>query len=172
MTHKELVNKAFEWAKGRYPIVLKERVSGWGEIPDVLGINLSESTMIECKASRADFHRDKKKLSRITGDMPGNYRLYCAPKGLLKDEDIPEGWGLLEVYPSGYVKQKRNIFSGLDTSWHKYHHPLSNQGFKSERHSLFSAIRDYAWGIEKDKIYLFNLSPQAMKEEREAQTNK
>ncbi len=27
----------------------------------------------------------------------GGHRYYMAPKGLLKAEDLPEGWGLLEV---------------------------------------------------------------------------
>ena len=144
MTHQFLVDKAFEWAKGRHDIVLKERVAGWGEIPDVLGISLSVSTLIECKISKSDFYHDKKKLSRLaTEGMMGNYWLYCCPKGLLYDEDLPEGWGLLEVYPSGYIKLKKNIYDGYTNNWEKYHHPMSLNGYKGERHTLVTAIRDF-----------------------------
>lgn len=139
-THKELVDKAFDWAKGRYGVVVKERVAGWGEIPDVLAMNLSESTLIECKASRADFHADKKKMSRLNTDgMMGTYRLYCCPKDMLKESDIPKGWGLLEVYPSGFTRLKNNIYKSWDN-----HFPLSSHGYKGERHALFAAIRDHS----------------------------
>lgn len=147
-THGQIVDKAFEWAKGRHIIVIKERVAGWGEIPDVLGINLSDSTLIECKVSRADFYADKKKLSRLNGNMLGTYRLYCCPKGLLKEEDLPEGWGLLEVYPSGYIKLKKQIYRERG-----YHHTLNQGGYKGERHALVSAIRD--WMIDGHKKIWF-----------------
>src|SRR4051794_10394985 len=102
-THKELVDIAAKWAAGRHMVVVKERSEKFGEIPDVVGLNLGWSTLIECKASRPDFHADKRKASRLNGGMVGNYRLYCAPKGMLKLEELPKGWGLLEVYPSGFV---------------------------------------------------------------------
>jgi hypothetical protein len=145
--HSEIVNKAFEWAKGRHLIVMKERVAGWGEIPDVLAINLSISTLIECKVSRADFYRDKKKYSRSNGDMLGTHRLYCCPRGLLSENDLPEGWGLLEVYPSGFTRLKSNVYKS-------YGHNMDIGGFKGERHALVTAIRDYfSPEMNKGKIW-------------------
>lgn len=76
------------------------------EIADVLGFSRQGSYMIEVKVSRNDFLRDKKKLHRAIEDRGvGNYRYYCCPKGLIGVFDIPSGWGLIWVYPSGYAKQ-------------------------------------------------------------------
>lgn len=135
-THKELVDVAFKWANGRHAVVVKERAEGW-EIPDVVGLNLSNSTLIECKTSRSDFFADKKKYSRRNDDMIGTYRVYCVPKGLLKEEDLPLGWGLLEVYPTGYCRLKRNIYNKYSNR-----HELKVNGFKGERHILFAVLRD------------------------------
>ena len=34
----------------------------------------------------------------------GNHRYYAAPAGMIKPEELPEGWGLLEVEPRGVKK--------------------------------------------------------------------
>ena len=98
MTHKELVIYAAEWAKKKYPLVITELVSAAGEIPDVLAFRPEWSCLIECKTSRTDFLRDAKKPWRRVGCKSlGSFRLYCAPKGMIKHEELPEKWGLLEV---------------------------------------------------------------------------
>jgi len=143
LTHKDLVNKAFAWAKGKYEVVVKERQGGW-EIPDVMGMNLRSSVMIECKVSRADYFRDRKKPSRRSGDMPGNWRLYCVPSGMIKPEELPDGWGLLEVFPSGYIKLDKKL------SWAK-HNDIGKDGNKVERDILYCILRDYAGVIDGEK---------------------
>lgn len=40
----------------------------------------------------------------------GDYRYYCCPKGLIKPEELPLGWGLLYVFPSGTVRQVKESF--------------------------------------------------------------
>lgn len=69
------------------------------ENPDVIGFaNDTNSVLLEAKISRADFKRDFKKKFRINPELGlGNFRLYITPKGLIKTEELPEGWGLLEV---------------------------------------------------------------------------
>jgi len=137
-SHHKLVEIAFHWCKGRFGVVVMERSETFGEIPDVVGLNLSDSILVECKVSRADFKRDQKKYSRINGTMVGNYRVYCCPKGLLKESDLPDGWGLLEVYPSGFARLKKDIFNH-----NSHHHPLTSEGYRGERHLLYAVLRDF-----------------------------
>jgi hypothetical protein len=100
MTHSELVKIATTWARGRHDVVLEERSSGNGELPDIMAFNYRWSTMIECKVSRADFFADKRKITRVVQEnCLGNYRIYCCPKGLLSEDDIPEKMGSFRGLP-------------------------------------------------------------------------
>lgn len=77
-------------------IVFKEIVSCNSEIPDVVGFNMHTSILIECKADRADFLSDKKKFFRRNNKYGmGQYRFYLVNDGIVSEEEIPEGWGLL-----------------------------------------------------------------------------
>jgi hypothetical protein len=91
------------------------------EIPDAIGwLRSGVSLLIECKASRGDFLSDAVKPSRRSGKsgVPGSpaltvpkpelkptrkteglgaYRFYLTPSGLLRPDELPEGWGLLEL---------------------------------------------------------------------------
>lgn len=99
MTHKKLVKFARAWliAKG-CKLVLTERVSSLGEAPDAIGwADARNSILIECKASRADFRRDKDKWFRQEGLGMGQRRYFMAAEGVIPHDEIPEGWGLLEV---------------------------------------------------------------------------
>lgn len=104
MTHKELVEKAYRWIlkNGGMTVAFKELYSMASEIPDVIGFNSWESTVIECKASRSDFLCDNKKSHRTNG--MGNWRFYCCPKGMIKKEELPEKWGLIYVDEKGKAK--------------------------------------------------------------------
>jgi len=136
MTHPELVKLASGWAISRHLIVISER-GAINEIPDVVGINYSYTTLIECKVSRADFLRDKHKITRRDGEYCiGNYRIYCVPKGLLTEDDIPETWGLLEVYPSGFLKLRTNLYKHQKGAiwWHEN----TVEGLRAERHLLLN----------------------------------
>ena len=68
------------------------------------------STIIECKVTRSDFKLDAKKFFR--NHLPdlgmGMFRYYLAPKGLLKREEMPEGWRLLEVDSRSFVMHCMN----------------------------------------------------------------
>lgn len=94
------------------------------EIPDAIGwLRSGVSLLIECKASRGDFLSDASKPSRSsrpgakaglrTDPGPGSlgpafdpppktqglgaYRFYLTPRGLVQPEELPKGWGLLEL---------------------------------------------------------------------------
>lgn len=114
-THKELCTLAVKWLQRPHSaggpgclVAVSEVASGWtGEIPDAIGFSLSHwetgATVIEVKVTRSDFQADRRKSHRITGGM-GSWRYYMAPKGLIKLEELPEGWGLIEVTPGGICR--------------------------------------------------------------------
>lgn len=113
--HKQLVSVAEKWLKYRcilpayrdpqkpgWPckcgVVLTEIVTAAYETPDAIGWWSQTSVLIEVKVSRADYYRDKAKLTRrCKGYGVGNYRYYMTPAGLLVQKNLPDGWGLLEV---------------------------------------------------------------------------
>ena len=101
MSHPELVERAGKWLKSfGCSVVLKELVAAIssGEIPDAIGWKSSTSILIECKTSRNDFHKDKKKPFRRNPDSGmGYWRFYMCLPGVMNKEDLPEGWGLLWV---------------------------------------------------------------------------
>lgn len=101
-THSELVELARQWlVKKGFPVVVTE-IASVGEEPDALGFKQGLTTLIECKASRSDFLADSKKFYRQNPEYGlGEYRYYFAPKGLIKVEELPEKWGLIEVGESG-----------------------------------------------------------------------
>lgn len=100
MTHKELVQRAGQWLRAKKHVAVLTEIACTEEIPDAIGWKYWwTSTLIECKASRSDFLKDRKKKCRGCADESGlgQYRWYMTPKGLLQPEEVPEKWGLLEV---------------------------------------------------------------------------
>jgi hypothetical protein len=153
MSHAELVQVAYRW-------VLKNAGCGvafrefkaptkTGEQPDVIGFGPSRSVLIECKASRADFHADKKKLFRKhTFQGMGKYRFYLCPTGVIKPEDLPDNWGLI------YVNEKKRATA--------VHNPyatgnLWQRGFiynqEAEQSLLYAALRRFALRGLMNTIY-------------------
>lgn len=111
MTHAECVEHAARYLSKRCPVVLPEFYSWNGELPDVIGFKNDSSIVIECKVSRGDFHKDKNKHFRINPEKGmGDRRYYCCPKGLIKPEELPTGWGLLYIYPSGLVREIKSSY--------------------------------------------------------------
>ncbi len=110
MSHKEIVQQATYWLRNiqRHTIVLTEFCTSTSETPDCFGFcSNSCSTLIECKASLPDFSADRKKLFRKRPEQGmGLYRYYMAPYGLIKPDEMPEKWGLIEISiaPQGFHK--------------------------------------------------------------------
>lgn len=111
MTHKELVELSYKWVlkNASCGIAFKELVSIDREIPDVIGFNSWSSTLIECKVSRSDFLKDKKKPHRLKG--MGVYRFFSCPTGLIKIEELPENWGLIYADKKGKLKCVHNPYN-------------------------------------------------------------
>jgi hypothetical protein len=106
MTHSELVKAAATWLRKRCSIVVTEISTGGSEQPDVIGWHGWHTVLVECKTSVADFRSDAKKwFRRFPEDSIGNYRFMFTPIGLVSHQDIPAGWGLVEVSPTGKAKK-------------------------------------------------------------------
>lgn len=105
ITHDDLIESATRWLRKNHCVVITEMLGGWGntEKPDAIGWLGSggDTTLIECKVSRSDFLRDKKKPSRRSIGM-GTFRYYLVPEGVAYAFDMPPNWGLM-VY-----RNKRN----------------------------------------------------------------
>lgn len=140
-SHKELVEKAATWLQKtlRCTIVAKELVSYTRsrETPDAIGwYNSFSSYLVECKTSRSDFLSDKKKPARIEGNPAmGNYRIYLANPGVIKPEELPTGWSLIEARGSRIY-----FVGGIDPRKRNQVMPF-NPCLKSESAVLLSIIR-------------------------------
>jgi hypothetical protein len=132
MTHEELRKVAVRWltVSRKCTVVLSEIVSHATQIPDAIGWQSDRSTLVECKISRSDFLRDADKGHQRTNATPGMRRFYLTPPGLLKIEDLPEWWGLLETREK-YVKVIRE----------SAHFPTSDRALSDEVVMLVSALR-------------------------------
>jgi hypothetical protein len=99
MTHKKLVKIAKAWLRAKgCKVILSEKLSPLGESADSIGwADGRSSILIECKSSRADFRRDKDKWFRHGGLGMGQRRYFMAPIGVVPQDELPDGWGLLEV---------------------------------------------------------------------------
>ncbi len=98
--HAQLVSRAVEWLRHRYGcgIILSEQYCASGEVPDVIAWKgFCKSVLVECKVSRADFLADAAKPFRLCPEEAlGSQRFYLAPAGMIRREELPKGWGLLE----------------------------------------------------------------------------
>ena len=104
MTHDDLILRAIKWLAGTrkcYLTMDEQGSSATYECPDAIGWRNGGrvSVLVECKVSVSDFHADKKKMHRKRNNGMGSERWYMTPPGLLKPEQIPEGWGLVEAGP-------------------------------------------------------------------------
>lgn len=107
-------------------VVLTEPAGGCSETPDAIGWMFcgNVSILIECKTSRSDFIADRKKWFRQKPDLGiGTYRYYMTTPGLLRLEELPSSWGLMEVSPKivrvvhHAERQDRNAKSEMALLW-------------------------------------------------------
>ena len=103
MTHADLVQRARRWLTNTQgcSVVVTAGSILCDEIPDALGwVGRGTSWLVECKASRADFRRDKHKGHRSPLRLGlGSYRYYLAEPGVIPVDELLDGWGLLECRP-------------------------------------------------------------------------
>jgi hypothetical protein len=137
ISHDELVREAFRWLKyvKTCTVVFMERIGSTMENPDAIGFHTGgHSVLIECKASRSDFQADKKKWFRQQPEMGmGQLRYIMAPIGLIKSDELPENWGLLEVGEK--ARKYRQIYETVAPK------PFAERYEQAEISYLVSAIR-------------------------------
>lgn len=99
MTHAQLIEQAAGWLrKRRHTVIITDMASAAQETPDAIGWGSHHSTLIEAKASRADFLADRHKPWRRDPERGmGNLRYYITVPGVIKFEELPPKWGLLEL---------------------------------------------------------------------------
>lgn len=127
----------------RCGVVLSEQACASGEMPDAIGWKKKcHSVLVECKASRPDFLADCDKPFRQRPETGvGCERYYMAAKGLIRVEEIPSGWGLLEVSGREVEKVKssaKNLRSEI--------------GFGYEMNLLLASLRRVEVRIEPQSI--------------------
>ena len=139
VTHAELVVLAGKWLKARgCAVVMVEMVCG-RETADAIGFKNQQSYLVECKTSHADFLADAKKCHRrIPEHGMGNYRFYMCEEGVIPEDELPLGWGLL--YTDGKkAKQIRGMKGNCGaTEMGVFHFPAF---LRAERTLLLSALR-------------------------------
>ena len=144
MTHSQLVQKGVEWLRSyRCGVVLSEQACISGEMPDAIGWKRAcHSVLVECKISRADFLADRGKRSRQKPDTGvGCERLYFVPKEMVRTDELPVGWGLLE-YHNRSVKLAKPSAKNLRTA----------VGFRYEMNLLLASLRRVEVRIEPQSI--------------------
>jgi hypothetical protein len=144
MTHEKLVRKAVAWLR-RYGcgVVLSEQSCASGETPDAIGWKRgSYSVIVECKVSRADFFIDQEKPFRRKPEKGmGCERFYLTPPGLLAPQELPPGWGLLEL--------RGRLVEVVSASSKKLR---SSLGFRHEMNLLLASLRRVEVRIEPQSI--------------------
>lgn len=107
MTHDDLIPPSAEWFRHAYGngVRLWENVKGkhLREMPDSFGCAPDHLFLVgECKRTLSDFRANAHKP-----DLIGNVRVFFTPPGLLDCEQIPDGWGWVEIQDNGDYYQRR-----------------------------------------------------------------
>lgn len=142
MTHDDLVHRAYKWLKSQGCGVAFHdgfiAATTNGEQPDAIGWRDGVSILIECKASRSDFHADKKKWCRQNPDKGmGMWRFYMCPPDVINVPDLPDGWGLLWVMPK-MVKRVHGVPGNCDWGLKP---PFVERSHSNEMRMMYSALR-------------------------------
>ena len=144
MTHAQLVTKAVRWLRAyRCGVVLSEQACVSGEMPDAIGWKQAcRSVLVECKVTRADFLADRAKPFRQNPDKGvGCERFYLTTPALIKTEELPAGWGLLECH-GGRIVMLQSSAKNLRTA----------VGFRYEMNLLLASLRRVEVRIEPQTI--------------------
>ena len=144
MTHAQLVGKAVRWLRSyRCGVVLSEQACVSGEMPDAIGWKrANHSVLVECKVMRADFLADRGKPFRQKPEQGvGCERFYLTPPALVKPEELPSGWGLLELR-GGRIEVVQTSAKNLRTA----------AGFRYEMNLLLASLRRVEVRIEPQSI--------------------
>jgi hypothetical protein len=127
----------------RCGVVLSEQACISGEMPDAIGWKKAcHSVLVESKVSRGDFLADRGKPFRLNPETGvGCERYYLASQGMIRVDELPTGWGLLEVCGREIQRTKasaRNMRTAI--------------GFQNEMNLLLASLRRVEIRIEPESI--------------------
>ena len=122
---------------------MSEQACVSGEMPDAIGWKQAcHSVLVECKVTRPDFQADRAKPFRQKAEKGvGSERFYLTPPALVKIEELPPGWGLLE-YRRGRIETVHASAKNLRTA----------VGFRYEMNLLLASLRRVEVRIEPQSI--------------------
>jgi hypothetical protein len=147
MTHAQLVQKAVVWLRSyRCGVILSEQACLSGEMPDAIGWKRAcHSVLVECKISRADFLADCDKPFRKKQEIGlGCERFYLTQPAMIRTEELPTGWGLLECH-NRKIKLLQPAAKNLRTA----------TGFRYEMNLLLASLRRVEIRIEPRNLTEF-----------------
>jgi len=127
----------------RCGVVLSEQACVSGEMPDAIGWKKAcHSVLVECKVTRSDFLVDRSKPWRQQPETGvGAERYYLAPRGMIETDELPRGWGLLELCGREVEMVKRSAKN-----------LRSPAGFEHEMNLLLASLRRVEVRIEPQSI--------------------
>lgn len=143
-THSALVQLAERWllGPGGCGVAFTELApcAASSEIPDAIGFTPFTSVLIECKASRADFLADRRKQFRKHPELGmGRIRFYLAPTGVVRVDDLPPRWGLLNPAGGGvrrvYGPDPKRLSAMVRDAWFHAHNAAAEHAL------MYSALR-------------------------------
>lgn len=144
-THSQLVDAAYKWAlKNGMAVAFKEMKTIVEEIPDVIAFGGKvQSLLIEVKISKIDFKRDLriKSFRKIPELGMGTHRIIMCPAGMLKLEELPDKWGLLEVSNEGRISLSYRPAPEKPEAIFLCHSHAQSANIKAERLYMLSALR-------------------------------
>lgn len=162
MTHFELCKKTAERFVSSVALFEVSMV-GIPEKPDVLDFNSSgRSTLYEIKMSRSDFLADRKKYSRTTEAWFGEKRYFVCYGDFIKENEVPQGWGLYHFKNGKFykIKESDNFFTDELEQKDMYRHNtelLLNQIICEKENIVFHKRilenREYFRKLKENKKY-------------------
>lgn len=67
-THEYLVSRASTWLWSQGHSLVFSEMASCAEVPDAIGFIRNQTVVVECKISRQDFHRDRKKYLYLVNE--------------------------------------------------------------------------------------------------------
>ncbi len=140
--HADLVKRAVRWLRRECGCsrIFAEFAGATAEIPDAIGWRFGNSHLVEVKTSRADYRADLAKPRHARPDAGmGLRRWFFMPEGLVRPDEVPAGWGLVEL-------AGRSARITVEAT------PRTEYDARSEVVILLSALRRHEIGVPWDPL--------------------
>jgi len=104
ITHKDLVIAGKRWLQLTCRVVCDELQTGSRETPDVIGWQGNGTCIVvECKTTRSDYIANNNKSHIRSGNSVGDFKWLLTPQDLINENELYDGWGLLEYIVSNHA---------------------------------------------------------------------